>query len=297
MLLLFVCLLLGVGVARLARPPAGMAHALNWWILYVALPAIVLALIPKLRLQPALWFPIVASWLVFFGAWAGFAAVGRWRRWPRARIGTLVLVCGLGNTSFMGYPLVQALHGKEGLKLAVVADQLGTFPLLASMAIVVASLYTGRQPRARHVLRRIVTFPAFLALLLGMLAGQFGGWPPLVDQVLSPIGATLTPLALFSVGLQFHLGGVRGHAGPIAGGLGWKLALAPLLSWALGTLLGVHGLVLTIGVLEAGMAPMVSAAILVGEYGLDADLANGVLGIGILLSLITVPVANLLMVG
>jgi hypothetical protein len=297
MLLLFVCLLLGMGVARLARPPAGMAHALNWWILYVALPAIVLALIPKLRLQPALWFPIVASWLVFFGAWAGFAVVGRWRRWPRVRIGTLVLVCGLGNTSFMGYPLVKALHGSEGLKLAVVADQLGAFPLLASAAVVVASLYAGREARAHHVLRRIFTFPAFLALLIGLAVGRLGGWPGTVDAVLSPIGATLTPLALFSVGLQFHLGGVRGQSGVIAGGLGWKLLIGPALCWMLGAALGVHGLVLTVGVLEAAMAPMVSAAILVEQYGLDTDLANSVLGIGILLSLLTVPLGNMLLAG
>lgn len=295
LLLLFVCLVLGMGVARLARPPAGMAHALNWWVLYVALPAIVLELIPKLHLQGALWFPVAACWLLFFGAWALFAGIGRWRGWSRARIGTLVLVCGLGNTSFMGYPLVRALHGTEGLKLAVVSDQLGAFPLLASAAIVVASLYAGQQPRAHHVLRRIFTFPAFLALLVGLVVGRLGGWPPVVDAVLSPIGATLTPLALFSVGLQFHLGGVRGRVGVIAGGLGWKLLLGPLLCWVLGTALGVHGLVLTVGVLEAAMAPMISAAILVDQYRLDTDLANSVLGIGIVVSLLTVPLGNALM--
>ena len=297
LLLLFVCLVLGMGVARLARPPAGMAQALNWWVLYVALPAIVLELIPTLHLQPSLWFPVAACWLLFFGAWGLFAAVGRWRGWSRARIGTLVLVCGLGNTSFMGYPLVKALHGSEGLKLAVVADQLGAFPLLASAAVVVASLYAGREARAHHVLRRIFTFPAFLALLLGLAVGRLGGWPHAVDAVLAPIGATLTPLALFSVGLQFHLGGVRGQSGVIAGGLGWKLLVGPALCWMLGAALGVHGLVLTVGVLEAAMAPMVSAAILVEQYGLDTDLANSVLGIGILLSLLTVPLGNLLMAG
>ncbi|KGI78397.1 transporter [Oleiagrimonas soli] len=297
MLLLFICLLLGALVARLARPPEGMARALNWWVLYVALPAIVLELIPKLRFQAALWFPIAASWLVFFGAWLLFALVGRWRGWSRARTGTLVLVCGLGNTSFMGYPLVHALHGEEGLKLAVVADQLGTFPLLASAAIVVASLYAGRTPHPHHVLRKIFTFPAFLALLLGIVVGLLGGWPPMVDQVLSPLGATLTPLALFAVGMQFHLGGVRGQAGVIAGGLGWKLLIGPLLCLALGLASGLHGLVLTVGVLEAAMAPMISAAILVSEYELDTDLANSILGIGIVLSLLTVPLGDLLLPG
>ncbi|WP_206098420.1 AEC family transporter [Oleiagrimonas sp. MCCC 1A03011] len=297
LLLLFACLLLGVAIARWAHPPEGMARALNWWVLYVALPAIVLELIPKLHFQAALWFPIAASWLVFFGAWALFEGIGRWRGWSRARIGTLVLVCGLGNTSFMGYPLVHALHGEEGLKLAVVADQLGTFPLLASAAIVVASLYAGRKPRAHHVLRKIFTFPAFLALLAGMVVGQLGGWPSVVDEMLSPIGATLTPLALFAVGMQFHLGGVRGQAGVMAGGLGWKLLAGPLLCLALGLATGLHGLVLTVGVLEAAMAPMISAAILVSEYELDTDLANSILGLGIVLSLLTVPLGDWLLTG
>lgn len=297
LLLLFVCLLLGMAVRRFARPPGGMAQALNWWVLYVALPAIVLELIPKLTYRSDLWFPVAACWLVFAGAWLLFALMGRWRGWSRARTGTLILVCGLGNTSFMGFPLIQALHGQEGLKLAVVADQLGSFPLLASAAVVVASMYAGNAPRAGHVLRRIFTFPAFLALLLGIAAGQLGGWPPMLDRVFSPIGATLTPLALFSVGMQFHFGSVRGRTAVIAGGLGWKMLLAPLACWGLGLALGVHGLVLTVGVLEAGMAPMVSAAIMVGEYDLDAALANSVLGIGILVSLVSVPLGNLLLVG
>ena len=46
LLLLFTCLVLGALVARLARPPAGMAAGLNWWVINVALPALVLELIP-----------------------------------------------------------------------------------------------------------------------------------------------------------------------------------------------------------------------------------------------------------
>ncbi len=79
--------------------------------------------------------------------------------------------------------------------------------------------------------------------------------------------------------------------------MGWKLLLAPLLCWLMGTAAGVEGLVLTVGVLQAAMAPMVSAAILADEYGLDPALANTVLGAGIVLSLLTVPLANCLMAG
>ncbi len=65
----------------------------------------------------------------------------------------------------------------------------------------------------------------------------------------------------------------------------------------LGAITGVGGLVLTVGVLQAAMAPMVSAAILADEYELEPTLANTVLGVGIVLSLITIPLGNLLLGG
>jgi len=297
MLLLFVCLILGLVVARLAKPPAGIVQGINWWVLNVALPALVLELIPKVKFDPQLWFPVAAMWLTFGGAWLLFGLLGPRLRWSRQRIGALILVCGLGNTAYMGYPLIEALHGKPGLALAVVADQIGTFPLLASAGIVVASIYSGRTPPARLIVKRIATFPAFVALVVGILVGLLGGWPELLNGVFAPIGASLTPLALFSVGLQFKFRPGPGQLGAAGWGLGWKLLLAPLLCWVLGAAAGVGGLVLTVGVLQAAMAPMVSAAILADEYELDPTLANTVLGAGTVLSLITIPLGNLLLGG
>ena len=78
-------------------------------------------------------------------------------------------------------------------------------------------------------------------------------------------------------------------------GLGWKLALAPPACWLLVRTVGVGGMVLTVGVLQAAMAPMISAAILADEYGLEPPLANTVLGAGIVLSLLTVPLGDWLL--
>ena len=295
MLLLFVCLILGTVVARFAKPPAGIVQGINWWVLNVALPALVLELIPKVKFDPQLWFPVVAMWLTFGGAWLLFGLLGPRLGWSRQRTGALILVCGLGNTAYMGYPLIEALHGKPGLALAVVADQIGAFPVLASAGIVVASIYSGRTPQPWLIVRRIATFPAFIALVIGIVVGRLGGWPELLNGVFAPIGATLTPLALFSVGLQFKLHPGQRQLGAASWGLGWKLLLAPLLCWVLGVATGVGGLVLTVGVLQAAMAPMVSAAILADEYELEPTLANTVLGAGIVLSLISVPLGNLLL--
>jgi predicted permease len=90
-----------------------------------------------------------------------------------------------------------------------------------------------------------------------------------------------------------HLG--RSQIGALSLGLGWKLLVVPLLCYLLGIATGVSGLVLVVGVLQAAMAPMISAAILADQYDLEPALANTVLGAGIVLSLLTVPLANMLL--
>ncbi|HEY9132389.1 MAG TPA: AEC family transporter [Dyella sp.] len=295
LLLLFICLALGILVRRFASPPAGIVPGINWWVINVALPALVLEMIPRIRVDPQLWFPVAAMLFTFGGSWLLFASLGKWLRWSRERTGALILVCGFGNTSFMGYPMMEALHGKEGLAIAVVSDQLGCFPLLASAGVLVASLYAGRQPQAGAIARRILAFPAFVALVVAIVVGILGGWPSIVDGVLISLGATLTPLALFSVGLQFKLHSGKGQLAAVGLGLGWKLLLAPLACWVGGRAAGIDGLVLVVGVLQAGMAPMISAAILADDYRLEPTLANTVLGAGIVLSLVTIPLGNWLL--
>jgi predicted permease len=223
--------------------------------------------------------------------------IGRVLQWPRQRVGALTLVCGLGNTAFIGLPLIEALRGQEGLKLALVADQAGTFIMLAVGGTIVAALYSGGHVDGRTILRKVLFFPPFVCLLLGVLISALGGWPADVDALLARIGATLVPIALFSVGLQLRLHFGRGQLRAIGLGLGWKLALAPLLVFAIGLLAGVGGRMLTVGVLQAAMGPMISAAILADQNRLEPQLANTVLGAGILLSLLTVPLIDHLLGG
>ena len=288
-LLLIVCLAAGVLVARLVRPPAVLATSLNWWVINVALSGLVLHLIPQLHFGMQLWFPIAAMWFVFFGAWIVFALIGRALHWSRARIGALTLVAGLGNTAFVGFPLIEALRGQEGLRFALVADQAGTFIMLAVGGTLVAAIYSGGHVGASAIARKLFSFPPFVALIVGVIVGLLGGWPGALDTVFDRIGATLVPIALFSVGLQLRLQFERGLLSAIALGLGWKLALAPSIVAFAGLALGAAGMVYAISVLQAAMAPMISAAILASQHDLEPDLANTILGAGILLSFLTVP--------
>jgi predicted permease len=294
-LLLLACLALGAVVARLARPPAGLSRACNGWVIFVALPALVLELVPRLAPEPELWLLVVSQWAVFGGAVLLFRALGRALGWPAARIGALTLVCGLGNTAFMGYPMIEALRGREALALAAIADQAGCFLMLATGGVMVAALYSGGAARPRDLALRVLRFPPFVALCVAAAAGLAGGWPPLLEPALHALGLTLSPVALFAVGLRVSLRLERDQVAAAALGLSWKLLLAPLAVLGLGHATGAAGLVLTVSVLQAAVAPMISAAILADQYRLEPRLANAVLGAGILLSLVTVPLWNLLL--
>jgi predicted permease len=289
--LLIVCLALGIA-ARFFRPPPALATALNWWVITISLPALVLHSIAQLQLRIDMWYLIAAMWLVFFVAWGFFALIGRALRWTPKRIGALTLTCGLGNTAFVGYPMIEALRGKSGLALAVVADQIGCFVMLAVGGAVITSIYSDASLRTGEILKRIALFPSFLALLIAVVAHALGGWPLWLDATFSRIGDTLVPIALFSVGLQVRARFAKEHAVATSLGLFYKLVLAPLMIYAIGRWAGVAGLTLTIGVLQAAMAPMISAAILAEQNDMEPQLSNWVLVAGILLSFATVPIIN-----
>ncbi len=294
--LLGIYLSLGALVQLSGRAPARLAPSINWWILNVALPALVLELVPGLRFDPQLWFLVVSMWIVFAGAWLAAALAGRWLNWSRGRIGAVTLMAGLGNTAFLGYPLIEALRGREGLALAVVADQLGSFIALATAGSMVAAIYSGRALSATQVVRKVAFFPPFLSLVAAVLMGLSGlSFPPAANTVLGALGATLSPLALFSVGLRFRPSLNASQLAAVTVGLGWKMVLAPLLVFALGSATGITGLTLAIGVMQAAMAPMVTAAVISDQNGLDFQVSNTMLGIGILLSFLTVPALSALL--
>ncbi len=67
LVLLLGCLVLGWIVGRICKAPPYLGSRLNWYVINIALPALVLDLIPGVKMDPHLWFMPVAMWLVFLG--------------------------------------------------------------------------------------------------------------------------------------------------------------------------------------------------------------------------------------
>lgn len=287
LILLILCFIVGVLLRRFKRMPDNAPATLNSFIIHVSLPALTLLYIHQLKLSGDVFLTGLMAWLVF-GLSAGFFwLMGRWLQLPRATVGALMLVGGLGNTSFFGLPMVEAFYGKEGLGTAIIADQLGSFFALSVPGITVAGIYSSGRPTAREIVKRIALFPPFIALSIALLLipVTYADW---FVVLLKRLGDTLAPLALLSVGLQLRLGHVAEHKRNLALGLVFKLVLAPLAIYLLYVqLLGAHGQTIQVTVFEAAMPPMITAAIVASEHDLDPPLVNLMVAVGLILSFFT----------
>jgi predicted permease len=111
-----------------------------------------------------------------------------------------------------------------------------------------------------------------------------------LSGVLQRLGDTLAPLALVSVGLQLRLDQMAGNKMSLGMGLGFKLILGPLLIALLYVgALSWSGETSRVTIFEAAMGPQIGGAIVAMQYGLSQSLITLMVGIGIVLSFVTLP--------
>ena len=109
-LLLSAALLAIATVVRRSPAADAIANSLNWWILYIALPALALELLPTLHFSRTLWFVVVAQWAMFLLSVVLVRWLGARLQWRRERIGAVIMLASLSNTAFIGLPLLDALR-------------------------------------------------------------------------------------------------------------------------------------------------------------------------------------------
>lgn len=288
LVLLLACMGLGAFARRSGALPDDSHRAVNAWVLYVSLPAVVLKSVHAVPLSARLVVPVLGLWGAF-GLAAAVAVVAVRRGVSRGVAGALALCAGLANTSFVGLPLIEALGGAQAVGPAVVVDQLGSFFALGLGAVPLAAWLAGGKVSVGFVARRLFLFPPFIALVLA-LALRPVAFPGVVDSVLGRLGDMLSPLALASVGWQLEVSALKGQGARVALGLAYKLVAAPLVMLGLVWLTAPSvDVVERVAVAQAAMAPMVTAGVLAAEYELEPKLAAGLIALGVPLSLLTVP--------
>lgn len=289
-LLIFICLIMGLGMQRVAAFPKNGHLALNQFVIFVALPALALYYIPKISISANLLYPLGVAWIGFGVSFLFFYTIGKRLGWSNKLIGCLIITAGLGNTSFVGFPIIQALYGEEGLKTAIMVDQPGTFVVMATLGLITATIFSKGEANPKQIAAKILLFPPFIAFVLACVMNIMKfDFNEQLQSVFQKLGTTITPVALVSVGLQLKIDKESRHWKFLKLGLLFKLIITPAIFFLVyRVILGGSGLVVDVSILESAMAPMITGAILASNYGLKPKLSSMMVGIGIPLSFATI---------
>ncbi|MFL0683742.1 MAG: AEC family transporter [Algoriphagus aquaeductus] len=292
-LVAFLCLFLGLVLQKVDKFPS--EKAANWvqaYLIYIVLPALALLYIPKIQPSWGLLIPVSAAWFTFFLSWGIFGYLGKKLNWGKNVTGCLIIVAGLANTSFLGFPVIEGLYGREGLPIALLIDQGGSFLLVSSLSILVGSLYGNHSESLKQVPLKILKFPPFGFLVGTLMMSLFQiPTPEVLIPSLQIIGKTMPSMALLVIGLRFSVDLQSISSKFFWYGLGYRLILAPALVWLIySQVMDSRSLEFKVTVLESGMAPMITGSIIAIQFGLQPRLASLLSGLGMPISAISLAI-------
>ena len=208
-----------------------------------------------------------------------------------------MLVVPLGNTSFLGFPMIEALLGEKAVSYAIIYDQIGSFIALSTYGSAIVAIYSQDDSKFQfaEVIKKIILFPPFISLVVALSFRLVAMPPESVVKVFATLGNMLVPLAMISVGFQFKGSFEKKDLPLISGALGFKMIVAPLILFLILKKMGKAGLPESTSILEAGMPPMITAGAVAMSMGLAPKLAAALVGLGILFSFISLPALKYLL--
>ncbi|MDO5388628.1 MAG: AEC family transporter [Clostridia bacterium] len=195
--------------------------------------------------------------------------------------------CIFSNAAYMGFPLIQALFGEEGL-------------IYASAYVTVFNIFlwtigfgmVSGKTNAREIIHTICTTPVIISVIIGLVIFIFRiPVPKIIQQPLSYIGNMNTPLSMIITGilianssfkkliknkLLFFVVGVR-------------MFLIPLVCLFVFYILNIRGTVANIVLLLEACPSAAITSVFAVQFNYDENLAAGTVVITTFLSIITLP--------
>lgn len=283
-----------------------LVKRINYFIIYVSLPAIILLKVPQLEFSNQVIIPVVAAWVWLLCGVVLTLLLSRFFSWGRPLEGAMLLLVTMGNTSFLGYPMVIAFFDDTVLSYAIFFDQLGGFLILSTFGFIVVSLYSLPVQSAGHscdskiyslntaflMLKRIMTFPPFISLIIALCLPI----EPLVlmlEPALNVIAMMLMPASLYILGVQFQPRLLPEHKVPLFFAISLKLLMAPLVAAFTVYCLGGSIDVRNATVFESAMPSMVTPGLMAIAAGIAPRFVVTMLGYCTLVGFVTLPLLAL----
>ncbi|MCS7065536.1 MAG: AEC family transporter, partial [Fimbriimonadales bacterium] len=264
------------------------------FIVAVPLPALVVGSLVRARYSPALggvWLlGLLITGMGMLLAWL----LGRLLGLRAGTRGVLIVSGTLGNTGFLGTPLIAALYPDQpDTVTAAVTFDMGVTALVVNSAGIAILARCGKADDGfewRESLRRLMRMPVFWATLIGyglMLAR----WQPpaLLLFTLDRLGQMTVPLALLTIGamMRWHTLGIRWRALTLV--VAFKCLLMPLLAWGVLHAIALPDFAGRAFLLQSAMPSVMVSAVYASLYQTEPELATAAVVVSAVVALACLP--------
>ncbi len=291
----FALIFCGYGAGRLRLLSEASIAGVNAFVFYFALPAFIFSLLATSPLADVVNVPFVAAYLgTGLVVFAAAAVLGRLlfevRRGEAALQGSAAV---LGNTGYMGIPLVAAAFGDRAaipLVLGLTLEATVLIPLTIILVEAQKGLDAGWSQLFRSIAGAMVRNPIIIAIFAGVLVSAAGfGLPTPLENFVELLGRSAGPCALFALGAT--LAGF-----PISTGIGevsymtfFKLLIHPAAIWFATTrIFAVDPLWATVATLGAALPVAANVFIVAKQYDTYVERVSSAILISTAISVVTV---------
>lgn len=273
-------------------------NLLGRFLYWLGVPISLIHFLRQADLSGGVWLAPVMAWVAF-----AIALVCAWgwlhlwpQSWPESTQGTFLIAAMVGNTGYIGYPVILLLPqlGTAYFGWAVFYDLLGTVLGAYGLGAMIGTYFgqgigkTRSRPVWRQSLSVLFKSPTLAAFGVGLVlrSVSFPGW---LDTLLQGIAWSMVMLSLVLMGMRLQQLHSATKMRPALMSATIRMVIAPFLLGCLLTVLGITGAPRLVIVLQAGMPSAFATLVLAETFDLDRDLAVTCLGLSSTLLLVTLP--------
>ncbi len=291
----FALIFCGYGAGRFKLLSEASVAGVNAFVFYFALPAFIFNLLATSPLADVVNAPFVAAYLgTGLVVFAVAAVLGRLlfkvRRSEAALQGSAAV---LGNTGYMGIPLVAAAFGDRAaipLVLGLTLEATVLIPLTIILVEAQKGLDAGWSQLLRSVAGAMARNPIIVAIFAGVLVSASGlGLPTPVENFTDLLGSAAGPCALFALGATLTSFPISTGISEVSYMTFFKLLIHPAAIWFATTrLFSVDPLWATVATLGAALPVAANVFIVAKQYDTYVERISSAILVSTAISVVTV---------
>lgn len=241
---------------------------------------------------------LLAALLAVFGT--AFAAIllAYILKIEKRRFGGFAVMCGLSNSLFIGLPMCTELFGTEAIPFVMLYYMINTFVFWTLGAVL---LYKSGNSGAKFGIKQILKAlanPPLITLIAALLLALFNvELPHIAMRFCEYMGALVSPLALFFVGMVIHevgfVSSVKTHGKDMIIVLLMRFIVSPLIMLLLCELFGIDGIQKGVFIIEAAMPVMTQSVVVSTAANADDAYTAAGMSITTVASFLAIPLLML----